>query len=99
MTTQIESTKYLITTPRPRRIKQSDVFVDTSDFRDAYGTGPRGEGNWAFTFSSVAPSGGTCYLDRSAPEWVPGLNTYSEAKKWAIRRAVELGAVTVHLCS
>ena len=64
---------------------KSQVNVSTSDYRFAHGKEPRGFGGWYFDFGN---------LTESSPKV-----TYSDAKKWAVNRACELGVTRVKVCS
>lgn len=67
----------------------SSVQVSTSNYEFAHEHRPRGEGNWAFDFSR-----GT---DWNRQEWFQG--TYSEARRQAVRFAVEMGYYHVEVGS
>lgn len=67
-------------------LTKNQVRVSTSDFRFAHGKSPRGFGGWFFEFNYA-------FVER-APS-----GSFTEAKKWAINRAVQLGTATVEVCS
>ena len=68
------------------KITKSQVKVSTSDYRFAHGKEPRGFGGWYFEFNNA--------LIEQAPS-----GSFTEAKKWAINRAIVLGTTTVEVCS
>lgn len=80
------------------------VRVSTSAFEFAHGRAPRGRGGWAFEFvragarlenPEAAHHGG----DLAFAWWAPGSLLFSEARRWAVARARELGATEVRVCS
>jgi hypothetical protein len=69
------------------QLTKKQVQVLTSKFRFAHGHSPRGEGGWFFEFGKEGQL-------EHAP-W----GTFSDAKKWAVNRAVQLGTTRVSVCS
>jgi len=67
-------------------LRKSQVRVSTRDFRFAHGKSPRGLGGWFFEFGNV-------FVER-APR-----GSFTEAKAWAVNRAVQLGTTSVEVCS
>jgi len=82
----------------PRRRAGPPVQVETDLYFASHGRFPRGEGNWAFDFVGCAVDleRGPLAAPRSeVTEFAPGHVMYSVAKRWAQKRARELGAYRV----
>jgi hypothetical protein len=58
------------------------MTVSTTNYEFTWGRKPRGRGHWAFQFFSDIEIG---------LFWAPCEMTYSEAKRWAIKRCKEVG--------
>ena len=69
-----------------KQLTKNQVRVSTSNYRFAHGKSPRGFGTWLFEFNNA-------FIER-APS-----GSFTEAKKWAINRAIVLGTTTVEVCS
>lgn len=63
--------------------------VDTSYYRFAHNTAPKGSGTWVFE-----PSNGNQQLD-----FIQAKGLYSEAKKYAVQEAKKLKWPGIKLCS
>ncbi len=73
----------------------SRVAANFSDwhYRAIHGRKPRGRGNWGFIF--VGCVAGLDGGPSQVTEFAPGCILYSDAKRWARKRALELGAGNV----
>lgn len=70
--------------------------ISTSAFQFAHGKRPRGVGQWAFEITYLKNGPGT--LTREV-FFAPAMLGYGEAKKWAIKKSRELGAVHLAVAS
>ncbi len=84
--------------------KWAPNMILTANYVHAHGSEPRGQGYWAFQFFTAnwqACIQTMAFVD--VIEFVPSSMTYTAAKRWACRRAVELSAtnriVRISLCS
>jgi hypothetical protein len=89
--------------PRPVRQKPE---LDTTQYEWTYGHLPRGRGSWAFRFSAGGrPLGGDDDRHEPGLEWARpdgvtcGNTLYTAARRWALRRARDLGADRVEVCT
>ena len=71
-----------------REVRQKDVIVRDSEYRFAHGKAPSGLGNWAFSYGKNGSLGTQFFYGK-----------FSEAKKKAIKRAVEHGTTYVSVGS
>ena len=71
-----------------RVVRQKDVIVRDSEYRFAHGKAPSGLGNWAFSYGKNGSLGTQFFSGK-----------FSEAKKKAIKRAVEHGTTYVSVGS
>jgi hypothetical protein len=67
------------------------VEVSTTAYQFAHGKAPRGRGYWAFEFPGQSPANG--------PWFVPGEQTYSDAKRAAVAEANRRGVCFVKVAS
>ena len=77
-----------------KQLTKSQARVSTSNFRFAHGKSPRGFDGWFFEFGTS-----TDYLMSGANIERAPSGTFTEAKKWAVNRAVQLGTPIVEVCS
>jgi len=77
-----------------KQLTKNQVRVSTSNFRFAHGKSPRGFGGWYFEFGTS-----TDYLMSGANIERAPSGSFTEAKVWAVNRAVQLGTTSVEVCS
>lgn len=60
------------------------IRIDTTEYKLSHGHAPRGVGRWAFDFFRD----GACHT-----AFAPGPMTLTEAKRWALREAKQIGGI------
>ena len=73
------------------------VHFDTSEYEIAHGSKPKGFGRWAFEFAN---DDGWLLASNGEKEivWAPNSMKFSEAKRWATKKARELNANLASVC-
>lgn len=68
------------------------MTISTTSFEFAHGCRPAGRGYWAFEFRVFG-------TNKWSLEFCPGDVLWSEAKRWAMKRAAELNSPEARLAS